>query len=105
MRDEKKEKRLSSISSLIPHPSWWRYAFCCTFPVLGPSVAEANRRLSDGGHYPPPRPVEPGLSSPRFVTGQRPSSRPANNVYPSRRSSDVCPVLDEHRGTPHHDRE
>src|SRR5262249_12485262 len=34
-----------------------RYAFCCTFPI--PGVA-----AWDGGRYPPPRPVEPGLSSP-----------------------------------------
>jgi hypothetical protein len=31
-----------------------RFAFCCTFPVL-----------ADGGSYPPPCPVEPGLSSPK----------------------------------------
>ena len=65
-----------------------RYPFCCTFPILH------RRRLrdggSDGGRYPPPRPVEPGLSSPRLRrpppkrrgrTGQRPSGRPANDCY------------------------
>ena len=31
-----------------------RFTFCCTFPVL-----------ADGGRYPPPCPVEPGLSSPK----------------------------------------
>src|SRR2546423_4852104 len=43
-------------SSFILHPSSFpgRYTFCCTFPVL-----------ADGGRYPPPCPVEPGLSSPR----------------------------------------
>lgn len=47
-----------------------RCAFCCTFPVL-----------ADGGRYPPPRPLEPGLSSPRNGLPrpeQRPSSRPAD---------------------------
>ena len=29
-----------------------RFAFCCTVPIF-----------TDGGGYPPPRPVEPGLSS------------------------------------------
>jgi len=38
-----------------------RYSFCCTFPILHQPLAAD----SDGGRYPPPCPVEPGLSSPR----------------------------------------
>ncbi len=52
-----------------------RYTFCCTFPVLQRSEGSA----SDGGRYPPPRPAEPGLSSPR-LREQRPPSWPANLV-------------------------
>ena len=33
----------------------WRFAFCCTFPIL-----------ADGGRYPPSCPAEPGLSSEPF---------------------------------------
>src|SRR5882672_3473525 len=35
--------------TLVRRPG--RYTFCCTFPIL-----------ADGGRYPPPCPVEPGLS-------------------------------------------
>ncbi len=61
-----------TFSPLPLTPVQRRYAFCCTFPVL-----------SDGGRYPPPRPVEPGLSSPRSGPGscQAPttgSDRPAD---------------------------
>jgi len=42
-----------------------RYVFCGTFPVL-----------ADGGRYPPPYPVEPGLSSRRrfVIAAARPPS-------------------------------
>lgn len=69
-------------------PSARRYAFCCTFPVL-----------ADGGRYPPPCPVEPGLSSPRLVVARGhafPSSdRPAGlrTVYYTRVLG-VSPVHD-----------
>ena len=68
-----------------------RYPFCCTFPVLGPSPSRGLTTASDGGRYPPPRPVEPGLSSPRSLAepreavpsrcGQRPSGRPADSPH------------------------
>src|SRR5258708_37480001 len=46
-----------------------RFAFCCTFPILRRSTL-ARRMASDGGRYPPPRPMEPGLSSPRSTAGR-----------------------------------
>src|SRR5690242_17987518 len=82
MRDERRQPPVL-LSSLIPHPSSLSRAvsFCCTFPILRP----AWWRSSDGGYYPPPRPGEPGLSSPRLLlgllprlAGQRPSGRPVN---------------------------
>ena len=45
-----------------------RYVFCGTFPGVAP-----------GGRYPPPCPVEPGLSSIR-KRGQRPPARPGNII-------------------------
>ncbi len=48
-----------------------------SFPFAG-HPAEEN---SDGGCYPSPCPVEPGLSSLRLVCGQRPSSRLTNFRY------------------------
>src|SRR5260370_9999463 len=59
-----------------------RYTFCCTFPIL----LQAVKAESDGGRYPPPCPVEPGLSSPGKNEGrtftlfrQRPSGRPVDH--------------------------
>ena len=74
--------------SPLPGVAAGRYAFCCTFPVLRPPLPRMGEPAgSDGGRYPPPRPVEPGLSSPRSAavgaeaprrpSGQRPSGRPA----------------------------
>ncbi len=42
-----------------------RSTFCCTFPIL-----------TDGGRYPPPRPMEPGLSSAR--TGRAAAAWPTS---------------------------
>jgi hypothetical protein len=57
-----------------------RSAFCCTFPILGAPLAKA---ALDGGRYPPPCPVEPGLSSPEpKLDGDRPAdSRSAPASY------------------------
>ncbi len=44
----------------------------CPSPALPPT--------SDGGHYPPPRPVEPGLSSPRPLTQPSPQRRGEGRV-------------------------
>src|SRR5205085_9260873 len=38
-----------------------RCTFCCTFPIR---IQQPEGSDSDGGCYPSPRPVEPGLSSP-----------------------------------------
>jgi len=48
-----------------PYPTRRSLAVCFLlhFPVLRPPPVRAAN--SNGGHYPPPRPVEPGLSSPR----------------------------------------
>src|SRR5262249_6639179 len=54
--------------SPLPGGSAGRYPFCCTFPALRfipPPGRPEEGETSDGGRYPPPRPVEPGLSSPR----------------------------------------
>jgi hypothetical protein len=44
-----------------PYPASWAVYFLLHFPCPRPP----RRAASDGGRYPPPRPVEPGLSSPR----------------------------------------
>src|SRR5207248_7747801 len=41
-----------------------RYTFCCTFPIRIRLPGFPKKSHSDGGCYPSPRPVEPGLSSP-----------------------------------------
>ncbi|SRR6266851_4098634 len=73
-------------SLLITHHFGRRYSFCCTFPILfQPIKAE-----SDGGRYPPPCPVEPGLSSPRSTEGFAEADRSAfraATVRPARGSS------------------
>ena len=76
-----------SLSSLTAYRSSLprRYTFCCTFPVL----RRRSPADSDGGRYPPPCPVEPGLSSPRSTPGlsprtlceQRPSVQPADIAF------------------------
>ncbi len=50
-----------------------RFAFCCTFPGL-----------AAGGRYPPPCPVEPGLSSPKSTAPERSptSQRPLGPLRP-----------------------
>ena len=63
----------------IPHPSSLilsvrRYAFCCTFPVLRPP-SRLGRPPRTVGVTAPPRPVEPGLSSPRALDGLAGASR------------------------------
>jgi hypothetical protein len=44
--------------------------FLLHFPYPSPPTL-ARRTASDGGRYPPPRPMEPGLSSPRSAAGRR----------------------------------
>lgn len=64
---EEPRTKSASLPYLILRPWYFprRYTFCCTFPVL-----------ADGGRYPPPCPVEPGLSSSRRLRArQRPSGR------------------------------
>jgi hypothetical protein len=71
----------SGRSSFRFHPSSfpWRYPFCCTFPILG-----RQETASDGGRYPPPCPVEPGLSSPRPARRPKPPGHRAATVQPAR---------------------
>ncbi len=38
-------------------------SFCCTFPPVG-GTGRVPVSVTEGGRYPPPRPVKPGLSSP-----------------------------------------
>ena len=60
-----------------------RFTFCCTFPVL-----------ADGGRYPPPCPVEPGLSSPKPATIPRDRTSLAAAAWPASAKSLIVQQID-----------